>query len=306
MTAPTKGQTMTANTPRIAFIGFGEAAQAFLSGWAPDAPAEITAHDIKTDREDTRAAMLARYEGTGITGCDTPAGALAQAGAVFSVVTADQALVAAQASAPALAPGTLWFDCNSCAPDTKRRAAEVIEASGGRYVDVAVMAPVHPKRHHVPLKISGPHAEAAAAILRALDMRPEIAGDTVGQASSIKMIRSIMVKGLEALSAECFLAARRAGVEEQVLSSLRASDPDVDWEKRATYNLDRMMVHGLRRAAEMREVALTVEALGLPPAMVGATVDWQERIGQTATDPGAPDLLERLDRLLARLGAPGP
>ena len=261
MTPATEGQAMTANTPRIAFIGFGEAAQAFLSGWAPETPAEITAYDIKTTRDDTRAVMQARYDSTGVTGCDTAGQALAQAGVVFSVVTADQALIAARNAAPGLAPGTLWFDCNSCAPDTKRQAAEVIEAAGGRYVDVAVMAPVYPKRHHVPLNISGPHAELAAAVLQALDMRPEITGDTVGQASSIKMIRSIMVKGLEALSAECLLAARKAGVEDQVLASLLASDPDVDWTRRTTYNLDRMMVHGLRRAAEMREVALTVEAL---------------------------------------------
>ena len=292
---------MTANTPRIAFIGFGEAARAFLSGWAPERPEDFAAFDIKTASDATRGAMLEAYAQAGIRGCDTAADALNGVGAVFSVVTADQALIAAQQAAPALGRGTLWFDCNSCAPDTKRAAAKLIEDAGGRYVDVAVMAPVHPKRHHVPLTISGPHAEAAGAVLKALDMRPEIAGDDVGQASTIKMLRSVMVKGMEALMAECFLSARRAGVENQVLASLSGSFPEIDWPLRGAYNLERMIVHGRRRAAEMREVALTVEALGLPADMVHACVEWQERIGQTGADPGEDVLETRLDAVLKTL-----
>jgi 3-hydroxyisobutyrate dehydrogenase-like beta-hydroxyacid dehydrogenase len=246
--------------------------------------------------------MQARMDAAGVTPAATLHAALADAALVFSVVTAEQALAAAEAGAGALAPGALWFDCNSCAPDTKRRAARVIEAAGGRYVDVAVMAPVHPKRHHVPLKIAGPHAGAAAIALAALDMRPEVVGDTVGQASSIKMIRSVMIKGLEALTTECFLAARRAGVEEAVLASLEASDPDIAWRKRGLYNLDRMMVHGTRRASEMREVAITLSDLGLPDHMSAASALWQDRVAQEGLTPDEnDDLHSRLDRLLTRL-----
>lgn len=285
----------------LAFVGFGEAAMAFLSGWAPSDPARISAYDIKTDTPATRATLLDRYRHAGIRGCETLDAALNGVETVFSVVTADQALAAANAGAACLSPGTLWLDCNSCAPGSKARAAEAIEAAGGRYVDVAVMAPVHPKRHHVPLKISGPHADAAAYVLRALDMRPEIVGDKIGQASSVKMLRSVMIKGLEALTTECLLAARKAGVEDQVLASFRASDPDVNWEARGSYNLDRMMVHGERRAAEMREVALTVAALGLPSDMTRACVDWQDRVGRSGATPEGDDLRARLDRLLDRL-----
>lgn len=161
----------------------------------------------------------------------------------------------------------LWLDCNSCAADTKRKAAAEIELHGGRYVDVAVMASVYPKLHKVPLLISSEHASAGQAVLHALDMCPQFAGTEVGQASAIKMIRSIMIKGMEALSAECFLVARRVGVEDQLLSSLSSSNPEIDWPARGSYDLERMIVHGHRRAAEMREVALTVQQLGLPNGM---------------------------------------
>jgi 3-hydroxyisobutyrate dehydrogenase-like beta-hydroxyacid dehydrogenase len=134
-------------------------------------------------------------------------------------------------------------------------------------------------------------------------MQAEIVGATVGQASSIKMLRSVMIKGLEALTAECLLAARAAGVEGRVLASLAASDPQVDWGARGAYNLERMMVHGTRRAAEMREVAATLRALGLPDRMTAAVVDWQAELGSLALDPGPDALGERADRVLSRLRA---
>lgn len=285
----------------VAFIGFGEAATAFVTGWAAGRPAQIAAFDIKTDDPASRPAQVARCLDAGVAAGLSPADALAGANAVFCLVTADRALEAAGAAAAALAPGTLWLDGNSCAPDTKRAAAAVIGAAGGRYVDLAIMAPVHPLRHRVPVLLSGPDAEAAARLLAALDMRPRVVGDRVGQASAIKMLRSVMIKGFEALTAECLLAARRAGVEAEVIASLESSDPGFGGATRAAYNLERMMVHGGRRAAEMREVAATVAALGLPPRMSQAAAEWQDRIGAAGAEPGAADLASRADRLLARL-----
>lgn len=288
----------------LCFIGFGEAAQAFLSGWAPADPSRLRAYDIKSDRAETRPNLLDRYASTGVTGTDSMAQALTGAARVICVVTADQALTAARAAAPHLHPGALWFDCNSCAPGTKRQAAEVIETAGGRYVDVAVMAPVYPKRHRVPLLIAGPHAGDAAGALTDLGMCPVIAGDTVGRASTIKMVRSVMIKGIEAVTAECLLAARKAGVEADVLASLSASDPGIDWALKGTYAMERMMVHGARRAAEMREVALTLQDLGLPPDMSQACAGWQDRLAGMQADDADADLAERLDAALARLAPP--
>ena len=292
-------------TTRIALVGFGEAAQAFVSGWALDDPARIAAFDIKTDDVAQRADIERRYAAHGVSGKTDLGGALDAAELVFSLVTADRALDAAEAASKVaseiLPRGAIWLDCNSCAPDTKRRAAAVVEAAGGRYTDVAVMSPVHPKGHLVPLLISGPHAEAAERALSSLGMRPRIVGGEVGVASSIKMIRSIMIKGMEALSAECFLAARRAGVEGPVIASLQASDPGTDWPSKGAYNLERMTAHGARRAAEMREVAKTVAGLGLPDWMSAATARWQDRVAGMGTEAAEDGLVERADEILTRL-----
>lgn len=260
----------------IALIGFGEAGFTFAkaAGWESAA----RAFDINP----TRHAVM---EEAGVVVCATAAFALSDTDMVLSLVTADAALAVAQDYAALLKTGAMWCDMNSVAPDTKRAAARVIEAAGGRYVDVAVLAPVDPSRMNVPLLVSGAHAEEAAARLREAGFaKTRVVGNEIGRASAIKMIRSIMVKGIEALTAEMMLAATKAGVVDEVLASLDASEKTQSWYARAEYNLERMTTHGLRRAAEMEESARTLEALGIEPLMTSGTVKRQrEMAGRTLT-----------------------
>ncbi len=281
-------------TAQIAFVGFGEAGQAFATGLAASGAGayDLRAQDATLQRA---AAQI------GVTLLADLAWALQPAHAVFCLVTADQALTAAKAAAPHLAANAVWLDGNSCAPNTKRQAAQVIEAAGGRYVDLAIMAPVHPRRHRTPCLLAGPHAAQVLAELADLGLDWRLAGAEVGDASSIKMLRSVMIKGFEALTAECLLAARRAGVEDAVLASLQTSDPGWDWRARGAYNLERMMVHGARRAAEMREVASTLRDLCLPDRMAAATSAWHDDIAALSLDAGAEDLAARADRILDAL-----
>lgn len=166
------------------------------------------------------------------------------------------------------------------------------------------MAPVHPALHRTPMLVSGPHAGDALAVLGGLGMEATAVAGGVGAASSIKMMRSIMIKGLEALVAECMLSARLAGVEAPVLASLDKSFPGFGWVERSAYMLERAMTHGVRRAAEMREVAATVAELGLDANMARATVAWQQALGDLrldATQIGT-SLDARADAILAALG----
>jgi 3-hydroxyisobutyrate dehydrogenase-like beta-hydroxyacid dehydrogenase len=248
----------------IALIGFGEAGSTFAdaAGWE----AAALAYDVNPAR---RAVM----EQVGVVACATAECALSDADLVLSLVTADAALSVARDYAELIAPGALWCDMNSVAPDTKRAAALAIEAVGGRYVDVAVLAPVHPARMNVPLLLAGKAAPEAEVMLRAAGFtNVRVVGEDVGRASAIKMIRSVMVKGIEALTAEMMLAANAAGVVDEVLASLDASEKTQSWFDRAEYNIERMTTHGLRRAAEMEESANTLAALGVEPVMTAGTV----------------------------------
>jgi 3-hydroxyisobutyrate dehydrogenase-like beta-hydroxyacid dehydrogenase len=145
---------------------------------------------------------------------------------------------------------------------------------------MAVMAPVLPLRQKTPVLISGPAAKDLLPLLKRCGMEVEEVGADVGAAAAIKMVRSVMVKGLGALTQECFLAARRAGVEDRIIASLTQSYPMIDWAKFADYNLERMATHGLRRAAEMRDVCETLESLGVEPALTRGTVIREQRTGE--------------------------
>ncbi|MDZ4307646.1 NAD(P)-dependent oxidoreductase [Allopontixanthobacter sp.] len=253
-------------------IGFGEAGATFAGAMY----CAGRAFDRKTDDPAAREAMLETITKAGVEPCSDAKDALAGAQVVLSLVTASSALQAAIDDAPFLAPGALWIDMNSVAPETKCRAANVIEAAGGRYVDAAIMAPVQPAALSVPVLLSGTDAADAETALADFGFSSlRIVGGEVGRASTIKMLRSVMVKGIEALTAEMVLAARHAGVADEVLASLGE-----DWACKAEYNLERMTMHGQRRADEMEEVAKTLESLGVEPLMTHGTIIRQRELAR--------------------------
>lgn len=271
-------------TTQVGLIGFGEAGQAFAgsSGWT----ARASAYDKLTNDPYRRAAKLADYASCSVSGAERLAQALEGASIVLSLVTPGEALAAARGAAPLIAQGALYVDMNSVSPDTKRAAAEAIAEGGGRYVDVAVMSPVSPARLAVPLLVSGPDSIEAERALRGIGFQNiRSIGARVGSASAIKMIRSVLVKGIEALTAEAMCAAFEAGVVEEVIGSLDASERALPWATRANYNLDRMMVHGTRRAEEMEEAVRTLEDLGVDPALSRATVCRQRALGALKISP---------------------
>ncbi len=283
----------------VGLIGFGEAGSTFaLAGeWGRSA----FVFDIKAQHPETRTDIIAIYERARVQEVADLEALAHGASLILSLVTADQALLVAEATAKVIAPGALYCDLNSVAPQTKQAAARAIEAAGGHYVDVAVMAPVDPARLAVPLLLSGTRADDARDRLEALGfVNQRVVGATVGRASSIKMIRSVMVKGIEALTAECALAADAAGVLDEVLGSLDASEKARPWAERADYNLDRMMVHGLRRAAEMEEVVKTLEGLGTGAAMTRGTVERQRAIGMLGATVPPEGLVEKIGLLTGR------
>jgi 3-hydroxyisobutyrate dehydrogenase-like beta-hydroxyacid dehydrogenase len=265
------------NTPRISFIGFGEAGQAIASGLREGGIEQIAAWDILFP-DSAGAKLRAAGEKFGVRLASSAADAVAETDLIVSAVTAASSLEAARSVAPHLAGNPYYLDINSVSPGRKQETAKLL-SDRARYVDVAVVAPIHPARHKTPLLIAGPHAEAVSPLLRELEMKLTVVPGGTGKAAAIKMIRSVMIKGIEALTLECFLAASRAGLLDEVTASLKNNYPSLDWVKIADYNIERMASHGERRAAEMEESAVTLRELGMDPLMVEATVARQREMG---------------------------
>jgi len=265
------------NTPRISFIGFGEAGQAIASGLRDAGIERIAAWDILFP-EAAGARLKSASDTIGVRAASSAADAVRDSDMIVSAVTAASSLDAARSVAPHLTGNPFYLDINSVSPGRKQETARLL-GERARYVDVAVVAAIHPARHRTPLLISGPHAEEISPLLGELEMQLTVVGPQTGSAAAIKMIRSVMIKGIEALTLECFLAAARAGVLEEVTTSLKNNYPTLDWSKIADYNLERMASHGERRAAEMEESAATLRELGVEPLMVESTVKRQREMG---------------------------
>jgi 3-hydroxyisobutyrate dehydrogenase-like beta-hydroxyacid dehydrogenase len=277
--------------PAISFIGFGEAGQAIASGLREAGAGRMSAWDILFPQAAGERLRQAR-EAIGVRGSSSAGDAVRDAEIVISAVTAAASVAAAQSVKAHLVGRPFFLDINSVSPGRKQETAKLF-GEAARYVDVAVLAPIYPTRHKTPMLLAGPHAAAVAPILAALGMRATIAGTEVGAAAAIKMVRSVIVKGIEALTLECFLAAARAGVVDEVASSLKNNYPGLDWSKIVPYNLERMAVHGERRAAEMEEVAETLRELGVEPLMTLATVKRQREMGQVGTQPSVREVLDQ-------------
>lgn len=283
---------------RISFLGFGEAARAFHDSLAPKLEhGEFRAYDLLLDHADSADEMRAAMTSRGIKSAQSPA-ELGDAEWIFSAVTADQSLNAAQSIAPYLGQGALFIDINSVSPGRKRETAALINGSGAGYLDMAVMAPVHPKGHATPVLLAGKSAAELLRRFRGLGFSVEVAGEAPGSATAIKMVRSVFVKGLEAITVEALLAAEASGCFEEILSSLSQSFPGLDWSKFPDYQFERTTRHGRRRAAEMRESGVTLDALGLNGGLAREIAVVQDAMAASGIQPDD-DLKDTVVRVLA-------
>ena len=263
---------------RIAMVGFGEAGS-ILGAELVAKGREVVTYDILLNVPAARSAMLEKAGQARVSTADTFDAAVKDADLVISAVTATSSGDVARSASKALRAGQIFLDINSCSPATKRSNAQLVQGTGADYVESAVMAPVPPQRLEVPMLLGGRRAAELALALQTLGMNATFLSEEIGVASAVKMCRSVVIKGLEALAVESMLAARRFGAEQEVLASLQGTFPQMGWQdKLPDYLISRVAEHGRRRAAEMREVAHTLEDVGIEPTMARATAARQDAL----------------------------
>jgi 3-hydroxyisobutyrate dehydrogenase-like beta-hydroxyacid dehydrogenase len=263
---------------RVALIGFGEAGS-ILGADLVSSGCDVSTYDILFEDPKTRAEMLARCERARVRPAESFAAAVVGTDLVISAVTAASSGDVAALAGKHLVGGQLFLDINSVSPAKKQSSCRVVESSGADYVESAVMAPVPPYRLKVPMLLGGRRAEDVALQLVRLGMNARAISSDIGVASAVKMCRSVIIKGMESLAVESMLAARHFGAEDQVLASLNETFPGMGWDKDLPdYLVSRVAEHGRRRAAEMREVARTLEDAGFEPVMADAIARRQDRL----------------------------
>jgi len=288
----------------IATLGLGEAGTAIATGlaevWRKGDPARRILSVDTALGDNVRGAAInerARAAGVEIEGRYTRK--LADAGVVFSVVTGVEARNAALAARDVLEPGTLFFDVNTLTGPQTAGIAREMAGAGIDYVDFAAMGGFAASGYKVPFVISGPAAERAAAFLRPLGFDVEIMSERAGDASAVKIIRSVMVKGIEALGVECMVAAHRAGLVREVLECF--SDIDARTFAGMVRSLTTThVVHAKRRMEEMDKAQQNLVELGIRPLMSERTRESHARTvdaGVAPADASLPGFEEALEIL---------
>jgi 3-hydroxyisobutyrate dehydrogenase-like beta-hydroxyacid dehydrogenase len=249
------------NFQHLGMVGYGEVGRIFTAGLKQRVDG-VSAWDVKFDMPALRDAPLAHALQASVQACSGMAELCGRADLVISAVTASNTLAVAQAAAAHIRPGTVFLDLNSASPGTKQQAAALIDGAGAHYVEAGVMTSVPPYGIQVPMLLGGARAADLAVVLNGWGMDAKAVSEQLGVASAIKMCRSVMIKGLEALVIESYTTARAYGVEDHVLPTLAETFPSIDWEKQGAYFFSRVVQHGQRRAEEMREAANTVREAG--------------------------------------------
>jgi len=294
----------------LGIVGYGEVGKVFAAG-LKDRMRSVSAWDLKfgidADSAATREAELAHAAQAGVQASPSMQVLCQKADFVLSAVTASNTLAVAQQAAKHLRTGAIFIDLNSASPGTKQQAAQAVEAAGAHYVEAGVMTSVPPYGIRVPMLLGGAQAQALAEQLNGFGMDAKPVASQIGIASAIKMCRSVMIKGLEALVIESYTTARRYGVEGHMIPTLSETFPSIDWEKQGAYFFSRVAQHGKRRAEEMREAANTVREAGFEPWMADAIANKHDWVASQSRDdvfdglPKGASWQQFADRLIARL-----
>jgi 3-hydroxyisobutyrate dehydrogenase-like beta-hydroxyacid dehydrogenase len=299
-------------SPRvIALLGFGEAGSAIARGLASEtgwrgptrpgdnAPRRVIAIDPALDKDARGTALGKEARRLEVAISDRYTEALAEADLVICAVQGEHALDAATSAARFLKKGAHFLDLCTVTGKMADEDREAVEKAGGRYVDIAVMGGFFKYGIKAPMLVAGSEGEAAVTWMNANGFDAKYLGAKPGSASSVKMVRSVLMKGLEALGVEALVTAERQGIREEVLECLADVDL-VPFREHLASLVQTHVVHARRRWEEMGLVARTLQETGVEPKMTVVTEATLKRsvdAGIAPADGKVPKLDEALKLL---------
>jgi 3-hydroxyisobutyrate dehydrogenase len=303
-------------SPRvIALLGFGEAGSAIArglcaeGGWrgaarpGDNAPRRVIAIDTALDKDARGTALGRQARSLDIAIEDRYTEALSEADLVICAVQGEHALEAAQSAAPLLKRGAHYLDLCTVTGKMSDEDRAPIEAAGGRYVDVAVMGGFFKSGIKAPMLVAGEDVAPVVAWMNANGFDATSLGPRPGSASAVKMLRSVLMKGIESLAVESLVTAERQGILEEVLGCFGDAD-QVPFRDFISTLVRTHVVHAHRRWEEMGLVARTLRETGVEPLMTVTTEKSLRRTVDAAIAPAdgrVPDLAEALQLLSDRV-----
>lgn len=283
----------------IAFIGFGEVAYCISKGLREDLadPPAISGYDIALGSGSAYEATLkSRAAEVGATLFSSVADAVQGADIVFSAVQGGYAVDAGKSARDRMKKGALYIDLTTANPDHKLELEKHFAEKGISFVDSAMLGPLPIYKHKVPMLISGSGTKEAESAMRAMHMDVTPVAGAAGSASKIKLIRSVYMKGLQALLVETFVFAHKAGVESMVLDSISGTMSATSFPETVKRLVAADLIHAERRAHEVEESIGVMKDMGIAPTVstavvkrlkASASLGYREELGGKA--PGSLD-----------------
>jgi len=262
---------------KVGFIGFGEVARS-LSQRMKEMGGKIIAYDKFPDRVKKKAKELniQLLEGMEdlIDSCNL----------ILSTLWPDTALEAAREASSWLSPGKIYCDMNSISPETTEEIQKVISPTGADFVKIGIMAGIPDRGFAVPMLAGGPKAKEVEEILSSLGLTIQAIGIDPKHPAAIKILRSVCLKGLVAVTYEMLRGAEKYGVSDQILESASEVMSKASFKDTLSNWLASTAIHARRRAKEMEEAIETLENAGIDPVMSMGTIKIFEEIASFGLD----------------------
>jgi len=262
-----------ANKIKLGFLGFGEAAYEMSLGFTKEGLKNIVAYDKDQNSLDKGKLIKERIYNANVQLVSNVKELANNSNLIISAVTCANAILAAESIGKYLSDKHIFVDINATSPNTKKKVGQIIQKSKAGFVDVAAMNPIPKYRHKVPMLISGNGAEKFQYMMRPYNMNLAIIKGGAGVASSIKMLRSIFMKGMAALLVEMLTAAEVINVRDFVVDSIKGTLSEIKPDKLIHRLIAGTAIHAQRRVHEMEEVIETLNSVNIDPIMSIAAKD---------------------------------
>jgi len=246
----------------IAIIGLGEVGRCYA------APLYEAGHTLGLCEAHPSAAATALAASMELPIHERAGSWLSKADLVLSCVTGATSLPVLAQVLPHLSKNALLADFTTASPEVKREGAARAAEAGIRYVDTAIMGAISLNLVRTPLLACGSGAEQLKEVLESAGARVQvIAGGKAGDAISLKILRSVFTKGMEALCVELLMSAEKQGVRSELYEQLS----DIDQTPLRSF-IDMLVrthvIHARRRAHEVHDVQSELAAQGLPSVVM--------------------------------------
>ncbi|MGD1066073.1 MAG: DUF1932 domain-containing protein [Vulcanimicrobiaceae bacterium] len=263
---------------RLGIVGYGEVGDGIGSGLRGEGLEHVVAYDIAAFEGPFSELIRSRAERAGVTLVHSPRELAEKADYLIVAVPGSECVVAAEQIAGDLGERHVYVDIGSATPAVKRRVGETLRRSGARVGDGGIMSSPLDHGYRVIIKASGPAAQTFRDVFVPWGMRIEAVSPTLGDGSGIKIVRSIVMKGMEALLVECALCSARHGIQDLVFDSIAETMDARPYRESIEFLLRTDVIHAERRAEEAAMSAEACEEVGLEPFMTRRTSEMLQRV----------------------------